>query len=398
MSGANVEVADVFRQYGDAYRMKYGLAPHQHRAVWSILHCRTAALGGHVEGCTECGHVRVRYNSCGNRHCPKCQWQRQQEWLSKRLEEVLPVPYYHLVFTLPQQLNCLTPANERLVYNLLLRCAWAALREVCAQPRYLGARAGMLAVLHTWGQNLSLHPHVHAIVPAGGLSVDESRWVAPRRGSFFVPVRVLSALFRGKFMAGLRSAYGTRQLRFSEPTAHLGVASAFHAFCRPLYDQSWVVYAKRPFGGPAQVLRYLGRYTHRVAISNARVEAISENGVTFRYKDYRHDSQVKQMTLTGLEFIRRFLQHVLPPGFTKIRYYGILANRGRQSRLQHCRELIRRAGLSREAEPKEELPTQPNPRQCPQCGHLSMVYIFALPGGCERAPPLVVRIPSGHPS
>ena len=320
MSSVQLEVAEVFRRFLPAYQARYGIAPHQHKAIWAITHCRTATLGGNVDGCTRCGHVRISYNSCGNRHCPKCQWRRQREWLEARMSEVLPVAYYHVVFTLPQELNPFVRCNERLMYNMLFRCAWQALRELCLDPKFLGAHIGMMAVLHTWGQNLCLHPHVHAIVPAGGLSEDSRRWIKLAKDSFFVPVEALSALFQGKYLDCFKKAYRSGALQLEGQSLQWDrYPVAFQRFCSKLYDKAWVTYAKRPFGGPAQVLRYLGRYTHRVAISSSRLEKMTDEKVSFWYKDYRQEAKRKLLTLDGLEFLRRFLQHILPPGFAKIR-------------------------------------------------------------------------------
>lgn len=398
MRGAKPEMAEVFERFFPAYQRRYGVAPHQQRAVWAIRHCRTALLGGHVDVCTACGALRISYNSCGNRHCPKCQWGRQRQWLERRLAEVLPVAYYHVIFTLPDKLNPVVRYNEGLMYNLLLRSAWASLQELCRDKKQLGAEVGMLAVLHTWGQNLSLHPHVHAIVPAGGLSADKRRWVSPKRGSFFVSFRALSALFRAKFLAGLKNAFHRGQLRFDEHSTQLADSRVFNGLCRLLYDIDWVVYGKRPFGGPAQVLRYLGRYPHRVAISSSRLEAMSDQQVTFWYKDYRQQGQRKLLTLEGVEFVRRFLQHILPAGFSKIRYYGILSNRGRQERLALCRTLILAAGAQQHDLRPVELPPLPDEHVCPICGRPAMIRWSDLPGVPARAPPLplAIRVHNEH--
>jgi hypothetical protein len=341
-------VADVLRAHGAAYLAAHGphLSRDQHRAVRELVACRTAALGGHTEQCAGCGARRVSYNSCRNRHCPKCQAGARAAWLEREAQSLLPVDYYHVVFTLPAALGPLALQNRRVLYDLLLRAAWEAVQELASDPRYLGATVGLLAVLHTWGQTLCHHPHVHCVATGGGLACDADgraeappRWVACRPG-FFLPVRVLGRLYRGKFLAGLRAAYDRGQVTCQGPLAALAEAEAFRAWLAPLYGQDWVVYARAPFGGPEQVLKYLARYTHRVAISNARLVSLDADRVTFRYKDYADDQRAKLMTLAASEFIRRFLQHVLPSGFVKVRHYGLLANRYRGANLRVCRALL----------------------------------------------------------
>jgi hypothetical protein len=343
-----LEVADVLRGHGPSYLDAQGpyLSRDQLRAVKELALCRTAALGGHTEQCGDCGTQRVCYNSCRNRHCPKCQAGTRAAWLEREAQTLLPVDYYHVVFTLPADLAPLALQNPRVLYDLLLRTAWETVRELASDPHYLGATVGLLAVLHTWGQTLSHHPHAHCVVTGGGLACDVNgraeeppRWVACRPG-FFLPVRVLSRLFRGKFLAGLRAVYAAGQVGCHGRLAALATPAAFAAWLAPLYGQEWVVYAKPPFGGPAQVLKYLARYTHRVAISNSRLVALDDNQVTFRYKDYAGGRRPKTMVLAAHEFIRRFLQHVLPSGFVKIRHYGLLANRYREANLRLCRALL----------------------------------------------------------
>jgi Putative transposase/Transposase zinc-binding domain len=374
------EVADVIRRYGAAFRARHGghLTAAQTQALRDLARCRTAALGGHVEHCLDCGHDRVAYNSCRNRHCPKCQALARARWLAREAEHLLPVEYHHVVFTLPADLSDLALANPAVVYDLLFHAASATLREVAANPKRLGASVGVLMVLHTWGQTLHHHPHVHCVVTGGGLScnahgvVDASpRWVACRPG-FFLPVRVLSRVFRGKFLAGLRQAVAANRLTFPDALAPLAEPIAFAAFVAPLSGKDWVVYAKPPFGGPAQVLKYLARYTHRVAISNHRLDAIADGRVSFRYQDYADDRRCKAMTLAADEFLRRFLQHVLPSGFVKVRHYGLLANRRRAERLVVCRALLRvgpAAALpsSQRAAPAAPIGPAIGPT-CPQCG------------------------------
>jgi hypothetical protein len=343
-----LELADVLRAHGASYLAAQGphLSRDQHRAVKELALCRTAALGGHTAQCAGCGGQRISYNSCRNRHCPKCQASTRAAWLEREAQTLLPVDYYHVVFTLPAALSPLALQNQRVLYDLLLRTAWETVRELARDPHYLGATVGLLAVLHTWGQTLCHHPHVHCVVTGGGLACDVNgrteqppRWLSCRPG-FFLPVRVLSRLFRGKFLAGLRSAYDRGALGCHGRLAALAAPAALAAWLTPLYGQEWVVYAKPPFGGPELVLKYLARYTHRVAIGNSRLVALDGGQVTFRYKDYADDRRHKTMALAAPEFLRRFLQHVLPNGFVKIRHYGLLANRYRAANLRVCRALL----------------------------------------------------------
>ena len=336
------------RVHGAAFLEKHGghLSSNQRRALRDLAVCRTKALGGHVERCDGCGQERNAYNSCRNRHCPKCQGGARAQWLAREATHLLPVDYYHVVFTLPAAVAELALANRRELYGLLFQAARATLLELAADPHYLGAQPGLLMVLHTWGQNLHHHPHVHVVATGGGLSCDvrgvveaAPRWVSCRPG-FFLPRTVLSRLFRGKYLAGLRALFDRNQLLFTGKRSALVERSAFAAWLTPLYQQDWVVYAKAPFGGPEQVLKYLARYTHRVAISNSRMIGLDDGRVTFRYKDYADDARQKTMTLSAEEFLRRFLMHVLPKGFVKIRHYGLLANRKRAGFLQICRKLL----------------------------------------------------------
>jgi hypothetical protein len=373
-----LEVADLIRAHGDAFRARYAavLSHAQKKALRDLARCRTAALGGHVERCGDCGRERVAYNSCRNRHCPKCQARARARWLAAQAEHLLPVEYYHLVFTLPAELHELARANPMVLYDLLFRAAAAAVRDVAANPKWLGAVPGLLLVLHTWGQTLQHHPHVHGVVTGGGLSCDAAAavdasptWRACRPG-FFLPVRALSRVFRGQYLDGLRRAYARGRLRFAGRLAALAGAAAFRAFLRPLGRKDWVVYAKRPFGGPAQVLKYLARYTHRVAISNHRLVALEGGRVTFRYKDSADGRRDKVMTLDAVEFLRRFVQHVLPAGFVKVRHYGLLANRHRAERLAACRRLLAAKLLvGALTAPAGDAPLPvPGERCCPACG------------------------------
>jgi hypothetical protein len=340
---ARLEVADIFRAHGPTWR-------HQERGHFSlgqlkvmsaVEHCRSAALGGHALRCTSCAQPQIAYNSCRNRHCPKCQGSAAQRWLDARSADLLPVDYYHVVFTLPAPLSALAYTNKELMYGLLFDLAAETLRTIAADPKHLGARIGLTLVLHTWGSALTHHPHVHGIVPGGGLALDADRWV-PCRPGFFLPVRVLSRLFRRRFLEALDAAYRRGQLQFHGEFAALSSAAAFAQWLAPLRQIEWVVYAKRPFAGPEAVLAYLSRYTHRVAISNSRLLSLDERGVTFRWKDYRAEGRTrhKTMTLSAPEFMRRFLLHVLPSGFHRIRHYGLLANPKRKQNLDVARTLL----------------------------------------------------------
>jgi hypothetical protein len=337
-----MELADIFRQYGPGYRQTHPLPASQHQLMRAIEHCRTAALAGHVEQCSRdsCAHTRNSYNSCRNRHCPKCQAPARRKWLAQRKAELLPVPYFHVVFTLPAPLRCIAFQNKAVMYDLLFRSAADTLLTIARDPRHLGAEIGFFGILHTWGQNLQHHPHVHFVVPGGGLSSDRQHWMRPRRPRFLVPVRVLAALFRRLLLAAVQAAFAQRKLQFFSELQPLQDASAFAAYLKPLANIAWVVHAKPPFGGPQQVLAYLGRYTHRVAISNDRLLGCANGQVSFQWKDYRDRSRSKTMTLDAEEFIRRFLLHALPSGFQRIRYYGFLTNMHRRRNLELCRRLL----------------------------------------------------------
>ena len=339
MNEHRLEVADVFRQYGEEFLKRWGhtVSPQQRKALRDIGACRTATLGGHIEQCDRCPHRMIAYNSCRNRHCPKCQSSARDRWLTERAKELLPVPYCHVIFTVPEQLAPLALQNQRLFYGLLFRAVSQTLLETAADPRHLGAQIGFLAVLHTWSQNLLHHPHVHCVVPAGGIAPDGSSWIRCRQ-KFFLPVRVLSRLFRGKFLAFLRDAYAQGKLQFSGQLAAFADPARFQVWLRILQKSDWVVYAKPPFGGPEHVLKYLARYTHRVAISNGRLLSCEQGQVSFRWRDSKDNNRTKTMTLDAVEFIRRFMLHILPSGLVKIRHFGFLANRNRSVRLNLCRE------------------------------------------------------------
>ena len=362
------EVADIVRAVGNRFvESNRSWLTGLHRKVLAAIECcRTAALGGHKDRCPRCGYKAISYNSCRNRHCPKCQTNARDKWLAARQAEVLPVPYVHVVFTLPHQLAPLAFHNKKLLYTLLFRASAATLLEVAADPKHLGAEIGFLSVLHTWGQNLLHHPHVHCVIPAGGLSPDHQCWVHPRY-PFFLPVRVLSRLFRGKFIAGLKQAFRKGDLCLSGALKPLAQDRAFRSFLRTLFRQDWVVYAKPPFGGPQHVLHYLARYTHRVAISNHRLANFADGKVTFHWKDYTHGRKRRRMTLTAEEFLRRFLLHTLPRGFVRIRFIGFLANRRRAVLLPLCRNLL-------DANPRVTTPAWSSQADrssvwaCPLCG------------------------------
>lgn len=350
-----LEVADIFRDLGPAWRQQERghLSLGQLKVMSAIEQCRSAALGGHALRCSGCAQAQIAYNSCRNRHCPKCQASAAQRWLEARQADLLPVEYYHVVFTLPAPISAIAYTNKELIYGLLFDLAAETLRTIAADPRHLGARIGLTLVLHTWGSALTHHPHVHGIVPGGGFALDADRWVACKPG-FFLPVRVLSRLFRRRFLEELHNAHRSDRLKFFGEHADLSDAAAFADWLAPLRQCEWVVYAKRPFAGPEAVLAYLSRYTHRVAISNRRLVACDERGVTFRWKDYRAQGRTryKTMTLSTAEFMRRFLLHVLPSGFHRIRHYGLLANCGRKNHIATARELLHTSAPEAPASPK----------------------------------------------
>jgi hypothetical protein len=388
-----LEVADVFRAHGPAWRRVNAahVSLGQLKVMSAIERCRTAALGGHVAACEDCGHTRIAYNSCRNRHCPKCQGAAARDWLAARQAELLPVAYYHVVFTLPASIADIAYHNKAVVYGILFKAAAETLITIAADPKHLGARIGLTAVLHTWGSALTHHPHLHCIVPGGGISPDGQRWVACRP-AFFLPVRVLSRLFRRLILEKLAAAHEAGRLRFFGDHANLVGRDAFVAYLAPLRKTEWVVYAKAPFAGPEAVLAYLSRYTHRVAIANSRLIARDEAGVSFKWKDYRAKGRErhKLMTLATPEFIRRFLIHVLPAGFHRIRHYGLFANGGRADNLARARELLGVVGPQREADTSDaandnEAPTRAQP--CPCCGGRMIVIETFERGAQPRAPP-----------
>ena len=389
-----LEIADIFRRHGPAWRAAQvgHVSLDQLKVMSAIETCRTAALGGHVEGCEDCGHQRIAYNSCRNRHCPKCQGAQAREWLAAREADLLPVGYFHVVFSVPAEVADIAFHNKAVVYDLLFRAASETMLTIAADPRHLGARIGITAVLHTWGSALTHHPHIHMIVPGGGISLDGTRWVSSRP-AFLLPVRVLSKLFRRLFLTRLLELHAAGSLNFFGNHAGLREQSAFLRFIAPLRKKNWVVYAKPPFAGPEAVLAYLSRYTHRVAISNRRLISLDENGVTFRYKDYRRDGaeRYRTMTLPTDEFIRRFLLHVLPKGFHRIRHYGLLASATRKANVARIRQLLAVPAAVEPDEPVE--PTGPRP-PCPCCGGRMTIIETFQRGMQPRAPP-ASPVPTG---
>ncbi len=393
-----LEVADIFRAHGPALRQtqRGHLSLGQYKVMSAIEQCRSAALGGHVLQCPACDHAQIAYNSCRNRHCPKCQGSAARRWLEAREVDLLPVEYYHLVFTLPAPISAIAYTNKAVIYGLLFQVAAETLRTIAADPRHLGARIGLTLVLHTWGSALTHHPHVHGIVPGGGLSPDGQRWMACKPG-FFLPVRVLSRLFRRRFLEALVQAHRAGQLQFYGEYAALADTAAFADWLAPMRQCEWVVYAKRPFAGPSAVLAYLSRYTHRVAISNRRLVAMDEHGVTFRWKDYRAKGRTKYktMTLTAMEFMRRFLLHVLPHGFHRIRHYGLIANAGRRENLARARELLAvppQVDACGSTDDQSDMGTslvEPRPPTyvCPHCGAAMIIIGTLVRGQPIRAPP-----------
>jgi hypothetical protein len=381
-----LEVADIVRAHGDEFRRAHAesLSAGQKRVLRNIELCRTAALGGHLEQCDRCGHERNAYNSCGDRHCPKCQSLARADWLEKRQGELLECEYFHVVFTLPEPLAALALQNKREMYGLLFRATAESLQSIAADPQHLGAQIGFFCILHSWGQTLTHHPHLHCVVPGGGISLGGSRWVACRPG-FFLPVRVLSRRFRNLYLRYLQEIYAAGKLRFYGALQSLSDPKSFAQYLAPLHSTEWVVYAKPPFGGPDRVLDYLGRYTHRVAISNNRLKELQDGQVSFAYKDYKHEQRQKVMTLSADEFLRRFLMHVLPNGFQRIRHYGLLGNRHRAENLARCRKLLAMPVPTppppRDYRERWQQITGHDPLQCPKCKTGKMVRIAVLPVG-----------------
>jgi hypothetical protein len=390
-----LEVGDIFRSFGPAYREIHGKEmPLRHlRAMRAIETCRTSALGGHVDECDECGSLRISYNSCRNRHCPKCQCLDKERWLTKRKKDILPTHYFHNVFTIPEGLRPLALRNQKVLYDILFKAVSNTLKDLSENPKHLGGRIGFIAVLHTWTQTLIDHPHIHCIVPGGVLSFDEHSWKESKE-EYFIPVKVLSRLFRGKFLDYLKKSYVAGELVFPGKISYLDNAKAFNRFLTGLYNQEWVVYCKPPIKNPDDVIDYLGRYTHRVAITNDRIIKLEDGKVTFRYRDRNDGNKIRYMSLDAFEFIRRFLLHVLPDKFMKIRYYGILSNRNRNDKLSLCRELL---GVKLEGDNEEGKEswedilyrvTGVDPMICPHCGKGRMVLRENLIPRRGRCPPL----------
>jgi hypothetical protein len=384
-----IEVADILRRHGEAYLRDHAghVGRTERRVMSAITACRTAALGGHIEACDDCGATRIAYNSCRNRHCPKCQGAARAQWLADRQAELLPVPYFHLVFTMPVPIAAIAFQNKGAVYAILFKTAVEALTTLAANHRRLGARIGGLAILHTWGQALTHHPHVHCVVPGGGLSIDGSRWIEGR-ANFFLAVKPLSRLFRRLFLERLQAAFDAKGLGFFGDLAYLDDPATFAAHLAAVRRLDWIVYAKKPFGGPAQVLAYLGRYTHRVAIANSRIQTCDDDHVRFTWKDYRDDGALKTMCLKPDEFIRRFLLHVLPDGFHRIRHFGFFANGHRTERLALCRSLLTNQveptahGREEPASPEPDGRIAVDPPPCPECGG-AMSFVADIPRGGE---------------
>lgn len=339
LRGRKLEVQDIFKEYGAEHRRNHKLPLHQCKAMSAIENCRTTALGGHIDECDSCGHTRISYNSCRNRHCPKCQSLAKEKWLEERKKDLLPIGYFHIVFTIPSEFNAIALINPKEVYSLFFKSVSETLRELAKDHKYLGAEIGFTTILHTWGQNLMYHPHIHCIVPGGGLSLDNTRWIDSKK-EFFIPIKVLSRKFRGKFLAYFKKAYYNNEFKLIKDIEELNQKHVFQCWINELYSKEWVVYSKAPFKSAEFVLEYLGRYTHRVAISNNRIVNVENGLVTVKWQDYKDNNKQKFMTLKVEEFIRRFLMHILPYNFMKIRHYGILSNRNRNTKLKKCKILL----------------------------------------------------------
>jgi len=390
-----VELADIIRQYGPEYRSAHSMPLNHLRVMRAVEVCRTATLGGHKDKCDSCGHIEISYNSCRNRHCPKCQTLQKEKWIEARNEDLLPIPYFHVVFTIPSELNPLVNMNQKVMYNLMFRSVSETLVELSRNPKHLGARIGFLGILHTWGQNLMDHPHIHCVVTGGGLSLDGKRWISCRK-RFFIPVRVMSSLFQGKLLAYLKSAFEAGELLFPGGIGRLREAYTFESFRKQFYHKKWVVYCKPPFEGAEGVLQYLGRYTHRIAISNNRILTAEDGTVSFRWRDYTDGNKQKIMTLKAGEFIRRYLLHVLPNRYVRIRHFGLLANRSRKDNITLCRELL---GTSTPTSKEKNETWQEQLLRitgidiatCPVCQKGRMFRVDELiPSGCH-SPPVLCR-------
>lgn len=389
----HLEVADIFRVYGKEYRETHGMPLRHHKAMNAIEICRTSVLGGHVDECDDCGAKKISYNSCRNRHCPKCQCLDKERWLESRKQEVLPVQYFHVVFTKPSELSPLSLRNQAVSYNILFKAASETLKELSSDTEHLGAQTGYIGILHTWSQTLIHHPHIHFIVTGGGLSSDGKRWISCKN-DFFIHVKVLSRVFRGKYLYYLNEAYKAGKLVFPGLIKHLEPEGAFNKFCSGLYKKEWVVYCKPPFKKSEDVIDYLGRYTHRVALTNNRIVKVENDKVIFKYRDRQDNDKIKPMTLEAFEFIRRYLYHILPDGFMKIRHYGILSNRYKSRNLKKCRELLGiEPGESHQKKKKETWEdllyriTGIDPRLCPHCKKGRMLQKQRIHPLKARSPP-----------
>lgn len=391
-TAVQLEIADIFRRYGSDYRSAHPLPVNRLRAMRAIETCRTADLGGHKDECGHCGATVISYNSCRNRHCPKCQFLKKERWIEAREKDLLPIPYFHVVFTIPDLLNPLVLRNQDVLYGILFKSVTETLTALAANPKHLGAEIGFISILHTWGQNLMDHPHIHNVVTGGGLSRDGRKWRACKNG-FFLPVRVMSKLFRGKFLAYLNNLRAENKLVYPGAVGHLAEPGAWGALISTLYTKKWVVYAKPPFDGTKGVLEYLGRYTHRIAISNHRIVKMENDTVSFRWRDYADNNKNKIITVAAFEFIRRFLLHVLPDRFVKIRHYGLLGNRCRRNKLDRCKELLAAPGRDsqeREAETWQETLLRLcgiDAGKCPACGERALRTILIMqPARCKGPP------------
>lgn len=397
-------LGNILRQYAPLYKARFSPPPLHLKVIDAITQCRTAALGGHAWACTSCGAVQVHYNSCGNRHCPNCQAFEKEKWVDARKKELLPVPYLHVVFTIPHQLNSLILSNDRLMYNLLFKASWQTIRQLAADPQWLGAQTGMIGVLHTWGSNMSLHPHLHCIIPAGGLEESQTKWIATKNKGFFAPnKKVIAPIFRAIFLKKLRQAFEQDALQYFGSAKPLEDSKELTKLFLQLKKINWNVYAKRPFGGPEQILNYLSRYTHRIAISNQRIVSVENGRVTFLVKNYKKKAKnglppVQPLTLEVLEFIRRFLMHVLPKGFQRIRYFGILATRNRKTKLIAVQQLLKyQPPCINPLNWKQRLTqlTGIDPDACPHCQQKTLVFLGNISQQSTfsgRSPPLKIQI------
>ncbi|TYQ15217.1 UNVERIFIED_CONTAM: transposase-like zinc-binding protein [Acetivibrio alkalicellulosi] len=379
-----IEIADILNLHADEYIKEKKLPYHVQRAIDDIRKCRTEKNGVHISECDHCGYSQIDYNSCRNRHCPKCQWQAREEWVEKRKQELLPVEYYHVVFTVPEQLNSIFLKNQSVMYNMLFKATSETLITLSKDPKWIGGEIGFISILHTWGQNLSFHPHIHNIVTGGGLSEDKNKWLSCRKG-FFIRVEVMSSMFKKKFIDTFERAYHGGKLKFYGDIKEYENPKIFYELILTLRNKDWVIYSKPPFGGPEKVLEYIGRYTHRVAISNSRIKSFENGKVTFSWRDYKDDNKKKDMTLESKEFIKRFLLHILPKGMVKIRYYGIWGNNNKNEKLKICQELLNDKVTNKYLVNKKEEEKRLNENICKCCAEGSMVVKRVI--RCKKHPP-----------